>query len=119
MRKTLPLGQPIVDMTTEFQLQPIDPTTRIRLSSKARRQTDKITGKPALLYPEGVLLLNPTGAAIVELCDGRHTVGEIVAKLAVLYNSPPDKLWGDVAEYLGRLHERGLVELLQEREDSR
>ena len=94
--------------------QPIDPGMRLRLSPKARVQMDKITGKPALLYPEGVLLLNPTGAAIVELCDGQHTVGEVVAKLAVRYNALPDRLSGDVAEYLGRLCERGLVELLQE-----
>jgi pyrroloquinoline quinone biosynthesis protein D len=80
---------------------------------------DKITAKPVLLYPEGVLLLNPTGAAIVELCDGQHTVAEMIAKLAVRYNALPDRLSGEVAEYLGRLCERGLLELLQEKEGSR
>jgi coenzyme PQQ biosynthesis protein PqqD len=99
-------------------LQPIDPAVRLRLNSKARVQTDKVTGKLALLYPEGVLLLNSTGAAIVELCDGQHTFGEMVAKLAVRYGSRPEQLSGDVAEYLGRLSERGLLEILQEKKDS-
>jgi pyrroloquinoline quinone biosynthesis protein D len=98
--------------------QSIDPGMRVRLTSKARVQTDKITGKPALLYPEGVLLLNPTGAAIVELCDGRHTVGEMMRQLAVRYGSTPDGLSQDVTAYLGRLHERGLLEIIAEREDS-
>jgi pyrroloquinoline quinone biosynthesis protein D len=98
--------------------EPIDPGMRLRLSSKARVQMDKITTKPVLLYPEGVLLLNPTGAAIVELCDGQHTVAEMIATLAVRYNALPDRLSGDVAEYLERLRERGLLELLQEKEGS-
>jgi len=98
-------------------LQPIDPAARLRLNSKARLQTDKVTGKLALLYPEGLLLLNSTGAAIVELCNGQHTFEELVAKLAVRYDSRSDQLSGDVAEYLGRLRERGLLEILQEKKD--
>ncbi len=109
---------PVIDMTSDPQLQPIDPRARFRLSSKARVRTDKITGKPALLYPEGVLLLNPTGAAIVELCDGQHTFTEMVTQLAERYSAPCDKLLLDVTEYLGRLRERGLVEPIPEKERS-
>jgi pyrroloquinoline quinone biosynthesis protein D len=94
--------------------EPIGPAMRVRLSSKARVQTDKITGKPAFLYPEGVLLLNPTGAAIVELCDGQHTLAEMVTQLAERYSAPPEKLLSDVTEYLGRLRERGLLEVMTE-----
>src|SRR5438552_10263239 len=91
--------------------------TRPRLAAKTRVQSDKVSGKPALLYPEGVLLLNPTGAAIVELCDGQRTFAELVTTLAARYNSSPESLSGDVAEYLGRLRERGLLEWVI-REDS-
>ena len=105
-------------MACDPQLQSIDPRARFRLSSKARVQTDKITGKPALLYPEGVLLLNPTGAAIIELCDGQHTFAEMVTQLAERYCAPAGKLLPDVTEYLGRLRERGLVELIPEKERS-
>ena len=91
---------------------PFPPEARLRLAAKARVQTDKVSGKPALLYPEGALLLNPTGAAIVALCDGRHTFPEMVAALAERYAAPPDTLARDVAAYLDRLRERGLLELL-------
>lgn len=103
-------------MTTESQPPAITLTTRIRLNTKVRVQLDKITGKLTLLFPEGVLLLNPTGAAIVELCDGQHSVGEMIAKLAVRYNSSSDSLSSDVVQYLDRLRERGLVELLRDEE---
>src|SRR5579859_5529296 len=81
-----------------------------RLAAGVRIQPDKVSGKPALLYPEGVLLLNPTGAAIVELCDGVSTVEEIVAELAQRYQAPADQLSADVIDYLERLHARGLLE---------
>jgi pyrroloquinoline quinone biosynthesis protein D len=106
----------MADQIRESQPHFIDPTTRLRLSSKTRVQIDKITGKLTLLYPEGVLLLNPTGAAIVELCDGHHTVGEIVSNLAARYDLTPERLSVDIAEYLERLRERGLVELSQDKD---
>ena len=101
-------------MSSEIDGKSVPLETRLRLSARARVQTDKISGKPALLYPEGVLLLNPTGAAIVELCDGQHTFAQILNLLAPRYNSTPESLSTDVAEYLGRLRERGLVELIAE-----
>src|SRR5881409_3768913 len=106
-------------MNDEPHNLPLSSGTRPRLAAKARVQTDKISGKLALLYPEGVLLLNPTGATIVELCDGQHTVAGVVTELATRYNLTADRLSGDVTEYLGRLRERGLLELMQEQENSR
>jgi len=84
---------------------------RPRLAAKARVQTDRVSGEPVLLYPEGALLLNPTGAAIVGLCDGRRTFAELVDELAARYNAPSGELSGDVGEYLIRLRDHGLLEL--------
>jgi pyrroloquinoline quinone biosynthesis protein D len=84
---------------------------RPRLAAKARMQTDRVSGEPVLLYPEGVLLLNPTGAAIVELCDGHRTFAELVDELAARYNAPVEELSRDVGEYLIRLRDRSLLEL--------
>ena len=86
---------------------------RPRLSARARLQTDKVTGKPILLYPEGVLMLNPTGHAIVSLCTGESTLQEIVAKLAERYQVPAAEISRQVAEYLNRLRERNLLELAE------
>jgi hypothetical protein len=39
-----------------------------------------------LLFPEGVLMLNPTAHAVLRLVDGRRTLGEIVGELARSYD---------------------------------
>ena len=92
-----------------MQLPPAD--MRPKLSSRARLQTDKVTGKPVLLYPEGVLMLNPTGHAVVSLCTGEATFGEIVANLAARYKIAPQDISPQIADYLNRLRERNLLEM--------
>lgn len=93
-----------------MQLPPAD--MRPRLSSRARLQTDKVTGKPVLLYPEGVLMLNPTGHAVVSLCTGEATFAEIVANLSARYKISPQEISPQIADYLNRLRERNLLELI-------
>ena len=44
------------------------------------------TEQHVLLAPEGVLVLNQTGATILGLCDGERTVVEIVEELRGKYN---------------------------------
>lgn len=87
--------------------------TRPRLVAKARLQTDKVSGDPILLYPEGVVLLNGPGDAIIRLCDGTRSFSKILAELAELYHTTPDKLTEDVSEYIFNLHQQSLVELLE------
>ena len=55
---------------------------RPQLREGVRLQDDRLSGRPVLLLPEGILQLNPTAAAILLRCDGRHSVGDIVADLA-------------------------------------
>src|SRR5687767_12156673 len=90
----------------------IPATARPRISTRARLQTDTVTGKPVLLYPEGVLMLNPTGHAIVSLCSGQATLQEIIAALAARYQVSPDQIGPEVMTYLNRLRERNLLELV-------
>ncbi len=40
-----------------------------------------------LLYPEGVVKLNETGAAILKYCDGTHTAKQIATKLSDIYTA--------------------------------
>lgn len=87
---------------------------RPKISTRARLQRDKVTGKPILLYPEGVLLLNPTGEAIVSLCNGEATYREIVLNLAARYHTSALEISLEVNEYLHRLRARNLLELLPE-----
>ena len=46
---------------------------------------DPVRDRMALLYPEGVLLLNDTAAAVLAWCDGRRTVPEVATALAEEY----------------------------------
>jgi pyrroloquinoline-quinone synthase len=91
---------------------------RPRLTKKARFQFDSSRGQGTLLYPEGVLFLNPTGEAIVRLLDGQATVDEIASELARRYKIAPAEILTDLREYLNRLLDRRLVEWAAEKESS-
>jgi pyrroloquinoline quinone biosynthesis protein D len=69
---------------------------------------DPVRERQVLLAPEGVLVLNRTGAIILGLCDGERTVGEIVDELRGRYR----RVAGDeVGDFLARLASRRLVVL--------
>jgi pyrroloquinoline quinone biosynthesis protein D len=69
---------------------------------------DPARKQQVLLAPEGVLVLNQTGATILSLCDGERTVVEIVEELRGKY----DRVDGDeVRNFLARLVAKRLVEL--------
>ena len=54
------------------------------------------------------MVLNPTGADILSLCDGRHTVAEIVATLQGRYDGVVDD---EVRRFLDRLATKRCVEM--------
>ncbi|MYX39487.1 MULTISPECIES: pyrroloquinoline quinone biosynthesis peptide chaperone PqqD [unclassified Streptomyces] len=64
--------------------------------------------RPILLHPETVVVLNGSGAAILELCDGRHTVVEIVTELGTHYQAVSGN---EVRRFLARLVARRWMEL--------
>ena len=78
----------------------IDDSARPRLAPHVRMRFDAARGQHALLSPETVLAINDTGAAIVELCDGRRTVAEIQSELQRRYDKVAD---GDVRRFLADL----------------
>lgn len=74
----------------------------------ARIEFDSVRGRPVLLYPEGVVLLNDTGVAILELCDGRRTLQEIAGTLGARYEAD---VLSDVTEYVEQLAARELIDV--------
>ena len=72
----------------------------------ARLEFDPVRQQRVLLYPEGVVLLNDTGAAILELCDGHRSIAEIAAMLGERYACD---VTDDVIEYLSQLVDQELV----------
>ena len=81
-------------------------TSRPRLWRLARLGFDRVRQRPVLLYPEGAMILNETGKAILELCDGERTVAEISNILGTRYGAD---VTFDVIEYVGMLAQRDLV----------
>jgi pyrroloquinoline quinone biosynthesis protein D len=84
----------------------LGPDTAPRLWRLARLEYDPVRQKHVLLYPEGAVLLNDTGAAILELCNGTRTVDEIVTILTERYHADVS---ADVNEYLSQMADRELV----------
>lgn len=93
------------------------PSARPRLVPRARLQVDKVSGKPVLLYPEGVVVLNETGEVILRLCDGTRLFPEIIDQLSRSYRATVDVLTDDVSAYLFGLHQRSLIELSEPDEE--
>jgi pyrroloquinoline quinone biosynthesis protein D len=84
----------------------LTPDSVPKLWRMARLDFDGVRQRPVLVYPEGAVLLNDTGAAILELCNGQHTVREIVSILTERYHADVSN---DVTEYLAGMAERELV----------
>ena len=83
-------------------------TNRPHLPRQVRLKWDPVRQRHVLLAPEGVLLLNHTGATILGLCDGERTVVEIVEELRGQYNRVADD---EVRDFLARLVAKRWVEL--------
>ena len=86
----------------------VSSTNRPHLARQARMEWDPTREQHVLLAPEGVLVLNQTGATILGLCDGERTVVEIVEELRAHYNRVADD---EVRDFLARLVAKRWVEL--------
>lgn len=88
-----------------------DDAWRPRLASRTRLKFDPITKQEMLLFPEAALALNETGAAIVRLCDGVRSIGEIVDRLSKEYgDAGRDALMREVIDFLETIRARGLLQ---------
>lgn len=86
----------------------VSSSDRPRLARHARLSFSPARQQHVLLHPETVVVLHGSGADILELCDGRRTVAEIVTELAARYRTVPDD---EVRQFLTRLVARRYVEL--------
>jgi len=81
-----------------------------KLAPKTKLRLDPKTGRYILLYPEKGLLLNPTGAAILQKCTGAASLSAIIAALAVEFQSDADALRPEVLTFVQGLLDRGLLQ---------
>jgi pyrroloquinoline quinone biosynthesis protein D len=86
-------------------------TAKPRLAAKVRLKWDEVRQKPLLLFPEGVLVLNPTANEIILLCDGQRTVAEIIKTLGEKFGS--DAIDTDVKDLLEKLIAKSFVTIAE------
>lgn len=76
------------------------------LAPGARFRWDDVRQEHQIVFPEGVLVLNESAAAIVRLCDGRSTEELIGALREQINDVDPSQ---DVHELLNRLAKKGVL----------
>ena len=95
-------------MRSTAPVQTASSADRPRLARSVRLRFDPARERHVLLTPEAVTVLNGTGAAVLELCDGRRTVTEIVAELRGRYDHVDDD---EVRAFVDRLTARRWLEV--------
>lgn len=95
-------------MRSTTPVQTASSADRPRLARSVRLRFDPARERHVLLTPEAVTVLNGTGAAVLELCDGRRTVTEIVAELRGRYDHVDDD---EVRAFVDRLTARRWLEV--------
>lgn len=82
-------------------------TDRPRLRCGVRTGIDPLSDEAILLFPEGVLFLNETAAAVIQQCDGSRSVAEVLRGVGAVYDDVAEK---DVLELLRDLIRQRLLE---------
>jgi pyrroloquinoline quinone biosynthesis protein D len=68
-------------------------------------------GDSVVLLPEGILRLKGTAAEIIRLCDGEHTLADILQAMQAQYpSSDPKEIEQETESFLNRLLERRAVD---------
>ncbi len=94
-------------MKLELQARP-RLATGCRLSEPNR-------GPRMLLMPERALRLNGPSLEIVERCDGKHTIQQIIAQLQKIYSkAEPERVEQDILGYLTLLHDQRALDFTSE-----
>jgi pyrroloquinoline quinone biosynthesis protein D len=82
---------------------------RPRLAPGVRLDWDPLRRCHVLLRPEGLLVVNGTGAAILERCDGAHSIASIAAELGVRYGREGPQATEEIVAFLQRLARKRVV----------
>ncbi len=81
-----------------------------RLARHVKLRFDKARDRWVMLAPERVLVPDEIAAEIVQRCDGKATVGDIVSELAAQFNAAEEEVGSDVVAMLQDLADKGFLE---------
>ncbi|WP_434109985.1 pyrroloquinoline quinone biosynthesis peptide chaperone PqqD [Paraburkholderia caffeinilytica] len=84
--------------------------TRLRphLKSMFRLQWETAQDAYVLLYPEGMVKLNPSAGEILSRCDGTRELDDIIGELEHLFST--SALAADVYRFIEHARQRGWVD---------
>jgi pyrroloquinoline quinone biosynthesis protein D len=75
------------------------------------RLSDNDQQQHVLLMPERALRLNGPSLEIIQRCNGKHTVQQIITDLQQIYSkSEPKKVETDILGYLALLHDQRAID---------
>ncbi|HSD61568.1 MAG TPA: pyrroloquinoline quinone biosynthesis peptide chaperone PqqD [Burkholderiales bacterium] len=77
------------------------------ITRRHRLQWEEVQQSWVLLYPEGMVKLNPSAGEILKRVDGTRSVAEVIADLERAF--PGMDLSKDVIAFLEAAHERGWI----------
>ena len=89
----------------------LSPASIPTLKPHARLQFDTVRNAWALLSPEKVFWPDEVSLDILRLCDGRHSMAQILEELAMRYEAPVEEIAADVKAFLQEWSDKFLVTL--------
>ncbi len=92
--------------------------TRPRVPRHIKLRHDPGRGRWIILAPERVFNPDDIAVAVLQKCDGTHTVSAIAATLAAEYQAPADVIEKDIIEMLQDLADKGVVDAHDQTENS-
>jgi pyrroloquinoline quinone biosynthesis protein D len=81
--------------------------TVVGITPTFRLQWEPAQNSHVLLYPEGMVKLNPSAAEILKRCDGARNIQQLIDDLQAQF--PGADLEADVMQFLHAAHERGWI----------
>ena len=80
-----------------------------RLARGVKLREDAARGRWVVLAPERMFVPDETALEVLKLVDGARSVDGIVDELAAKFDAPRAEIFGDVAEMLRDLMEKGML----------
>lgn len=78
---------------------------RLTLNRLFRLQFEQAQQAWVLLYPEGMVTLNPSAAEILRRCDGRFTQEELIADIESAFQQ--SGIGSEISNFIGEARRRG------------
>jgi pyrroloquinoline quinone biosynthesis protein D len=91
------------------QPSPLHPDAILAIGRHFRLQWEDAQQAYVLLYPEGMVELNDTAAAVLTRCNGNASLAQIIADLQQQF--PEDDIAADVREFLEEAYANGWVRI--------